>query len=68
MAIIMRLDRIMADRKIKSKELAASIGLSEVNLSRIKTGKLKGIRLSTLEELCRALNCTPGDLMEYSPE
>lgn len=68
MAIIMRLDRIMADRKIKSKELAAAIGLSEVNLSRIKTGKLKGIRLSTLEELCRALDCTPGDLMEYSPE
>lgn len=58
----------MADRKMKSKELADIIGLSEVNLSRIKTGKLKGMRLSTLDALCEALDCNPGDLMEYSKE
>lgn len=68
MTIIMRLDRVMADRKMKSKELADIIGLSEVNLSRIKTGKLKGMRLSTLDALCEALDCNPGDLMEYSKE
>lgn len=65
MPIIMRLDRVMADRKISSQDLAEKIGISPVNLSRIKTGKLKGIRFSTLEALCRELHCQPGDLMDW---
>lgn len=65
MAIISRLDRIMADRKTSGNELAEKIGLSPVNLSRIRTGKLKAVRLSTLDALCRELGCQPGDLFEY---
>ena len=65
MAIISRLDRIMADRKISGYELANKIGLSPVNLSRIRTGKLKAVRFSTLDALCRELKCQPGDLFEY---
>lgn len=65
MPIVMRLDRVMADRKISSTELAERIGTTTVNLSRIKRGHIRGMRFSTLEELCRALGCQPGDLMEY---
>lgn len=65
MAIISRLDRIMADRKISGHKLANKIGLSPVNLSRIRTGKLKAVRFSTLDALCRELECQPGDLFEY---
>lgn len=61
----MRLDRILAERKMKSNELAATIGTSVVNLSNIKTGKIRGIRFSTLEALCEALECKPGDLIDY---
>ena len=65
MPIVMRLDRVMADRKISSQELAEIIGISPVNLSRIKTGRLKGIRFSTLQAMCEALHCKPGDISEW---
>ena len=66
--IVMRLDRVLAERKVSSKELADRIGISPVNLSRIKTGKINAVRFSTLEAICRALDCTPGDLLEYIPD
>ncbi len=68
MAIILRLDRVMADRKMSLKELAEQVGIANVNLSKIKTGKVSAIRFSTLEAICKALNCQPGDLLEYAPE
>lgn len=68
MAIIIRLDRVMADRKVSLNALAAEVGISVVNLSQLKTGKVKGVRFSTLESICKVLNCQPGDLLEYSPE
>lgn len=63
--IVTRLDRVLADCKMSSRDLALAMGLSEVNLSRIKTGKVSAIRFSTLEALCRELGCQPGDLLEY---
>lgn len=63
--IIIRLDRMMADRKISLNELADKVGMTNVNLSNLKTGKMKGIRFETLEAICKALDCQPGDLMEY---
>ncbi len=63
--IILRLDRVMADRKITLKELSEKVGRSNVNLSKIKTGKISAIRFSTLEAICEALNCQPGDILEY---
>lgn len=68
MAIETHLDLMLVLRKMQSKELAERIGLSENNLSRIKTGNIKAIRWSTLEALCRELNCQPGDLLEYVPD
>ena len=68
MAIVTHLDMLLVERKLTSKELASRIGLSENNLSRIKTGNIKAIRWSTLEALCRELDCQPGDLLEYQPE
>ena len=65
MPIILRLDRVMADRKISLNELAERVGISNVNLSNIKTGKIKAIRFSTLEAICETLDCQPGDLLEY---
>ena len=65
MAIIINLDVILAKRKVKSKELAEYIGITEQNLSLIKTGKVKGIRLSTLNSICKYLDCQPGDILEY---
>lgn len=65
MPIVMRLDRVMADRKISSIELAERIGISPVNVSRIKTGRLKGIRFSTLAAMCEVLKCKPGDIIDY---
>jgi putative transcriptional regulator len=65
MAIIMRLDRVLADRKMKLNELAELIDLSPVNLSNIKTGKIKAIRFSTLDAICKHLECQPGDIIEY---
>ncbi len=69
MPIVMRLDRVMAERKITSTELAARIGTSTVNLSNIKNGKIKGMRFSTLEAMCQVLKCKPGDIIDYvTPE
>lgn len=65
MSIILRLDRVMADRKISLTELAERIDLTLANLSILKTGKAKAIRFSTLEALCRELKCQPGDILEY---
>lgn len=65
--IILRLDRMLAERKISSKELAGRVGISQVNMSRIKTGKVSAIRFSTLDAICRALDCQPGDVLEYMP-
>ena len=65
--IILRLDRFMADRKISLKELSDRVGVSNVNLSKMKTGRISAIRFSTLEAICGALNCQPGDILEYDP-
>lgn len=67
MAIIVKLDLLLAARKIKSKELADAIGITEQNLSLIKQGKIKGFRFSTLDALCKYLDCQPGDLFSYIP-
>ena len=66
--IILRLDRMLAARKISSKELAGRVGISQVNMSRIKTGKVSATRFSTLDAICRALDCQPGDVLEYMPD
>ena len=68
MPITIHLDRMLVERKISSNELADKVGISPVNLSRIKKGKVKGIRFSTLEALCKELECEPGDLLGYEPE
>ena len=65
MAIILRLDRVMADRKISLNDLASRVGIANVNLSKIKTGKISAIRFSTLEAICKELDCQPGDILEY---
>ncbi len=65
MAIILRLDRMMADRKISLNDLAEKVGIANVNLSKIKTGKVSAIRFSTLDAICDALDCQPGDILEY---
>jgi len=67
-AIIIRLDRILADRKMQLNELARQVNISNVNLSNLKTGKVKAIRFSTLEAICKTLNCQPGDILEYVPD
>ncbi|MBD2782452.1 helix-turn-helix transcriptional regulator [Xenorhabdus sp. 42] len=68
MAILMNLDVIMAKRKVKSKDLAQAIGITEQNLSLLKTGKVKGIRFSTLNAICQYLDCQPGDILEFDGE
>lgn len=68
MAIILRLDRVMADRKISLNELSAKVGISNVNLSNLKTGKVKAIRFSTLDVICKVLECQPGDILEYKED
>lgn len=65
MPIIVRLDRVMADRKMLLKDLADEVGITNVNLSKLKNGKAVAVRFSTLENICRALNCQPGDILEY---
>ena len=65
MAIILRLDRVMADRKMSLNELSKEVGISNVNLSNLKTGKVKAIRFSTLESICDVLDCQPGDILCY---
>ena len=66
--IVIRLDRILADRKMRLNDLAAQVGISHVNLSYLKTGKVKAIRFSTLDTICKVLQCQPGDILEYRPE
>ena len=66
MAIIIRLDRVLAEKKMKLNELAKLIEISPVNLSNIKTGKIKAIRFSTLDAICKHLDCQPGDILEYT--
>ena len=66
MAIVSKLSVIMADRGIRGKVLAEKINITEANLSKLKTGKIKAIRFSTLEALCRELNCQPGDILIYT--
>ena len=68
MAIILRLDRVMADRKISLNELSEKVGISNVNLSNLKTGKVKAVRFSTLDAICSVLNCQSGDILEYRRE
>lgn len=65
MAIVMRLDRMMADRKISLGELAERVGIADGNLSKIKNGKVSGVRFKTLNAICRELECQVGDLFEY---
>ena len=65
--IVLRMDRMIADRKMSLNELSENVGVSNVNLSKIKTGKISAIRFSTLEAICEALNCQPGDIREYDP-
>jgi putative transcriptional regulator len=67
MTIIVNLDVMLARRKMRSKELAEAIGITEANLSLLKSGKVKGVRFSTLEKICAALQCQPGDLLEFRP-
>lgn len=68
MSIILRLDRMMADRKMSLNELSERVGISNVNLSNLKTGKVKAIRFSTLDAICDVLDCQPGDILEYQRE
>ncbi|MWN32912.1 MULTISPECIES: helix-turn-helix domain-containing protein [unclassified Gilliamella] len=68
MPIIINLNVMLAKRKVKSKDLAATIGITEQNLSLLKQGKVKGFRLATLEAICKHLDCQPGDILEYTNE
>ena len=68
MAIILRLDRVMADRKMSLTELDVRVGISNVNLSNLKTGKVKAVRFSTLDKICDVLDCQPGDILEFQRE
>jgi putative transcriptional regulator len=67
MAIIVNLDVMLARRKMRSKELAEAIDITEANLSLLKSGKVKGVRFATLEKICEILECQPGDLLEFKP-
>jgi len=68
MAIVVNLDVMLAKRKMRSKELAEIVGITEANLSLLKSGHVKGVRFATLEKICAALECQPGDLLEYRPD
>ncbi len=68
MSIIVNVDVMMARRKMSSQELAEKIGITQANLSILKTGKAKAVRFSTLEAICKALDCQPGDILEYREE
>ncbi|WP_417458788.1 helix-turn-helix domain-containing protein [Kordiimonas sp.] len=68
MPITVRLDVALAERKVKSKDLAAHIGITEANLSLLKSGKVKGVRFSTLEAICDYLECQPGDILGFEKE
>ena len=68
MPIIINLDQVLTDRNMKSKELAEIVGITEANLSILKSGKAKAVRFSTLEAICKALDCQPGDILAYTEE
>jgi len=68
MAIILRLDRVMADRKMSLNELSEKVGVANVNLSKLKTGKVSAVRFSTLNAICKVLRCQPGDILEYAED
>jgi putative transcriptional regulator len=68
MPIIVNLDVMLARRKMRSKELAERIGITEQNVSLLKSGKIKGVRFETLEQICAVLDCQPGDILEYRPD
>ena len=68
MPIIVNVDVMLAKRKMQSKELAEKLGITQANLSILKTGKAKGVRFDTLEAICKILNCQPGDVLEYVAE
>lgn len=68
MAIVVRLDAVLVRTRTKSKDLAAEIGITEANLSLLKSGKVRGVRFETLNAICRALDCQPGDILEYVDE
>jgi putative transcriptional regulator len=68
MPIVVNLDVMLARRKVKSKDLAEAIDITEANLSLLKSGKVKGVRFATLEAICRYLDCQPADLLEYRPD
>jgi putative transcriptional regulator len=65
MPIVVKLDAMLAKRKMRSRELAERVGISEVNISLLKSGKVRGVRFETLEKICEALRCQPGDLLEW---
>jgi len=68
MPIIVNLDVMLAKRKMRSRELAERIGITEQNVSLLKSGKVRGVRFDTLESICRVLDCQPGDILEFRPE
>ena len=68
MPIIINVDVMLAKRKMQSQELAEKIGITQANLSILKTGKAKAVKISTLEAICKILDCQPGDLLEYRPD
>ena len=67
MPILVQLDLMLARRKMRSRDLAAAVGITEVNISLLKSGKVKGVRFDTLERICEVLQCQPGDLLVYEP-
>jgi putative transcriptional regulator len=67
MAIVVRLDVMLAHRKMKSKELAERIGITEQNVSALKSGRVRGVRFETLEKICQVLECQPGDILMFEP-
>lgn len=67
MPIVVQLDLMLARRKMRSRDLAAAVGITEVNISLLKSGKVKGVRFDTLERICEVLQCQPGDLLSYEP-
>ncbi|KAB0585001.1 helix-turn-helix transcriptional regulator [Ideonella dechloratans] len=68
MPIVVHLDVMLAKRKMRSRELAERVGITEQNISLLKSGKVRGVRFDTLEAICQALDCQPGDLLSYEPD
>jgi putative transcriptional regulator len=68
MPIVINLDVMLAKRKVRSRDLAEQVGITEQNISLLKSGKVKGVRFDTLEKICAALDCQPGDILEYRPD